>query len=74
MVPSMMMLRKVKKPVKMKAIPAWTKFLSFGRQLKMDSHPWGSGSDLPRMKFFADASFPPAPAFLVSFGLLAAVC
>jgi len=72
MVPSMSILRKVKNPHRRNAIPAWTKFLSAGRQLKTDRTPCGSGSDLPSTKAFADASFDPIPPE-DSFGLFAAV-
>jgi len=70
----MMKERKAKKPVKMKPMPACTRFLSLGRQLKTESHPCGSGSDLPRTKAFAFASFAPIPSLTYdSFGWLAAV-
>ena len=42
-----MIINKVRKPKKVDSVnemPAWIKFLSFGRQLKTLSHPWGSGS------------------------------
>ena len=71
----MKIVRKPKKADSMKEMPACIQFLSFGRQLKILSHPCGSGSDRPKTNAFALVSFAPMPSLKDDsyFGIFAAV-